>query len=544
MRNYLFALPLIFLLSACVEEEVIVNPGGSFSPEFGVPIAKATIYAEEVIERYDEDGVVIVGEDEILTLVYRDSLESISADDYLSFDDQEFNESIEVSPVFQAALQLQGEVSIEATQVYEMDFGDDRLDSIRFASGFFDMSFSVPEGFEVSGTAEIIDPLTDEVLLQIDLANGSGSGVVSAQANLEGALIRFVSDPGVGLYNGIQLDFVIDITSTGEAPPPAEVGIDFSINDFSIAAVGGFISPRTIPIEEQSTTISLFETDFEGNIILEDPRLNLFLINEYGIDVRPLLDNVSFYENSNEIASIRESDIAPFDVIQGVAAPGLQEVNQVVIDNDIFSGGTNLTDYLQFQPDSVSGLFELEINPNSNPNNFITAGSELNMEFEVELPIYGSLSDFVMVDSTEVDLKDLLEAAEEVDEVEQLNLRMFVRNALPIDASVQLVFTDSLFNPLDSLFEAATLIIPAAPVDLSSPVGSPDYGRVIGESESVIDVEIPRERIDGLENSSKLIVYVYGNTTGNGNNPIRLYPENFIEVNLAAEALFNIDISE
>lgn len=543
MRQFIQVLSILILLTACVEEEVIVMGQGGISPEFGVPIAKATIYAEEVIEHYDEDGLVVVGENEILTLVYRDSLESVSADDYLRLDDQVFSESIEVSPIHQSILNIEGEVEFESTEIYEMDFGEDRLDSIRFEDGFFNMSFTVPVGFEVSGSADLIDPISGEAFLRIDLTDGGSPGTVSAEADLADVLIRFVSDPGSGVFNGIQIDYFLNITSNGDSPAPTEVSVDFSLTDFSIAAVGGYIAPRTVIIEEQAMPISLFQTDFEGNIILEDPRLNLFLINEYGIDVRPVLDHVSFYEDGNEIASIRENDVSEFNVVQGVSFPGDQVINELVIDNQTFIGASDLTDYLQLSPDSVSGQFELDINPEDDQSNFITRGSELNLEFEVELPIYGSISDFILVDTTDVNLNDVVESAEDLEEVEQLNLRIFVRNALPIDASLQIVFADELLEPIDSLFEQATLIVPAAPVDLSPPVGSPDYGRVIGDSQAHIDLEIPRERINQLENATKLIVYVYGNTTGNGDNPIRLYPENFIEVNLAAEALFNIDLT-
>jgi hypothetical protein len=527
-----------------VEEKVTLSETGSLSPEFGVPVAKATIFAEDVIRRYDQDGLLVTGENELLTLIYRDSLESISADDFLSLEDQVLTETIEVSPVYQAILQLEGAVSFESTEIYTLDFGEDRLDSVRFQDGFFELSFTVPDGFEVNGNASLLDPTNGDVLLEIALGAEGGAETVSAQADLNDVLVKFVRDIPGGVYNAIQFDFFVEISSTGESIAPSEVAVDFSLTDLSIASVGGYISPRTIAIEEQSTTIDLFSHDFEGEVILEDPRLNLFIMNEYGIGVRPVLDNVGFYEENNEIASIRESDIDPFPVIEGVSFPGLESVSQIMIDNSTFVGGSNLTDYLQLRPDSVSGSFNLEINPQDNLSNFVTRDSELNLEFEVALPIYGSIANFVLTDTTDINLDDVIDAAEEVDEVEQLNLRLFVRNALPIDASVQLVFADENLIPVDSLFEQATLVIPAAPVDLSAPFGSPDHGRVIGESEARIDIEVPRERIDALADATRLLVFIYGNTTGNGGNPIRLYPENFIEVNLGAEALFNIDLTE
>jgi hypothetical protein len=227
-------------------------------------------------------------------------------------------------------------------------------------------------------------------------------------------------------------------------------------------------------------------------------------------------------------------------VVSSAPSPGEIGMSQIQIDNETMT--PTVTDFMAFEPNQVTGKISLEINPENDESNFISRGSSLDVNFEVELPIYGSLADFSLIDTTGIDFGDLVDSADDIQEIDQLDIRLFVKNALPIDAGVQLIFLDDNFNRIDSLFAEPTTVIPAAPVNLSAALGSPDYGRVIGETETRIDVSIPRERIDPLKDVTQVIVFVFGNTTGNGDNPIRLYPENFIEVNLAAKAIFNLEL--
>ncbi|HKL40335.1 MAG TPA: hypothetical protein VJ894_06635, partial [Cryomorphaceae bacterium] len=107
-----FLASLIFfllLLTSCIKDKVeITEIDSSISPEFGVALVKARISAQDVIERYDDDGIVETGNNEILTLVYRDSLEPISANEFLSLSDQSLSESIELSQEQQDILSTAG----------------------------------------------------------------------------------------------------------------------------------------------------------------------------------------------------------------------------------------------------------------------------------------------------------------------------------------------------------------------------------------------------------------------------------------------------
>ncbi|MCZ4408757.1 hypothetical protein O3Q51_08060 [Cryomorphaceae bacterium 1068] len=538
MKYSVLPLLFLFLFTSCVKEKIEVKDiSSSISPEFGVPLAKATIFAEEVINRYDDEGLVITGDDGVLTLVYQDTLESISADEYLDLNDQQVDDVYTLDASKLSDLINFGTVSFEEDVIYSLDFGDDRLDSIRFETGNLTLSINSDGSIPLSGEMSILDPFTGEPVFSVDFSDDSPPISASINEDFTDLLFRLRSDDEFD--NGIRLSFRFELTDNGGTYPD-EISISLSLNDFSIASVGGYISPRIINLDDQQAGISIFDDDFDGVLRLEDPALNLFFFNGYGIGLRPVVNEIIGENSDGEILVVPGSQIEQLPIISAASAPGDIGLSQIQIDNETMT--PTVTDFMAFEPNEVIGRISLEINPENDQSNFISRGASLDVNFEVELPIYGSLSDFSLKDTTDIDFGDLVESANDIQEIDQLDVRLFVKNALPIEAGVQLVFLDDDFNRIDSLFAEATTIIPAAPVDLSAAVGSPDYGRVIGETETRIDVSIPRERIDPLKDVTQVIVEVFGNTTGNGDNPIRLYPENFIEVNVAAKAIFNLEL--
>lgn len=538
MKRYIYPLMFILLISSCVKDKIeIQDINGSISPQFGIPIAKATISAERVIEHYDEDGFVTSDGEGVLTLVYQDSLESISADEYLGLSNQNVQDTYLLGASTLSDLANFGSVSFSRDEIYNLDFSNDRLDSVRFETGELILNITSDGTIPLSGQMSILDPFTGEAGFDLNFSDATPPIAISITEDFTNLLLRLRSDDDYA--NGMRLAFNFELTDNGGTYPD-EISVGFSLVDFSIASAGGYIAPRTLSLESQEARIGVFESDFEGDLRLEDPTLNLFFFNGFGIGVRPVINQIVGESNDGQTLVVPGSQISQLPVVSAAPAPGEVGLSQITIDNGTMT--PSVTDFMSFEPKYVRGDVELEINPDNNVSNFISQGASLDVNFEVELPIYGSLADFNLRDSSEARFDDLVESIDDFQEIQQLDIRLFVRNALPIEAGVQLVFTDSLFNRIDSLFAEPTLVIGSAPVNLSAPVGSPDYGKVTGESSTQIDISIPRERIDPLKDVSQVIVYVFGNSTGNGENPIRLYPENFIEVNVAAKAIFNLEI--
>ncbi|MFT6175204.1 MAG: hypothetical protein ACJAY4_001429, partial [Cryomorphaceae bacterium] len=165
MKFKLFPLVFLFLLTSCVKEKIEVKDiSSSISPEFGVPLAKATIFAEKVIERYDDQGLVTTDEEGVLTLIYQDTLESISADEFLGLEDQQIADEYELNASDLSNLASFGTLLFEQDVIYNLEFGDDRLDSIRFETGVLTLLVNSDGSIPLTGMMSILDPFTGESL--------------------------------------------------------------------------------------------------------------------------------------------------------------------------------------------------------------------------------------------------------------------------------------------------------------------------------------------------------------------------------------------
>jgi len=140
-----------------------------------------------------------------------------------------------------------------------------------------------------------------------------------------------------------------------------------------------------------------------------------------------------------------------------------------------------------------------------------------------------------MLDTTEESLADAIESADEAAFVKALDIRLVVDNGLPIDVGMQIFWLDSSYQIVDQLFESPEYVFSSAPVNHSASPEDPNFGRPVGLTRTLVEVSIPRERIEPLKRVAYMAVAVFGNTTTNGTAPIRLFSENEIHTSLAAK---------
>lgn len=524
-------------LTSCVKEELIINdPAAGISPVFGVPLLKANISAQRVIERYDPNGEVIEESDKVLSLVYRDTLTHIRAEDFLTIPDQSFSENYTLTPLDLAELEQYGQLHIEADEMVSIDLGPDRLDSIRFASGQFALSITADGQIPISGSFSLLDPITNEAILNFEMTNATPPVYLNSETDLQNVLFRFIQDEEFS--NGLKFTYELTLESNG-GTTPENIGFEGSFIGATIASAGGYIAPRDLVVDRFDAHISMYDTDFHGELRLEDPRINAYFQNGFGVAVQPIPHRVEGINISGQSLVVEGQNITPFPAVAAATSPGLTQETTMSITNETMT--PTVTDFMAFEPQYINGDLHLRINPDDEPSSFVTSSAELEIRFEVEIPLYGSLSDYWMADTTGVDLTDLADASDDIEEMEEIEFRLWMENAMPVDASVQLVFLDSLFLPIDSLFDGIRTVVSAAPVDLSGNRNLNDYGRVIGTTSTTVDVALSRERAQALRQATNVVVKVQGHTNSNGEHPVRIYPEDHIRVHLAAKAQFNFD---
>ncbi len=529
---------LCMLATSCIKDEPEIKDFSfSANPEWGVPLAFASISADRVIDNFDDGGLVEIGGDGLVRIVYSDSLEPVLLQDFLQFPNQEFTNTISLNDQQFGELVEQGTLSISETKLlfFESPEGD-RIDTLRFESGTFRLLVQASNGIPVSGSVALLDAASDAVMYSLEFNDANAPIFIDLNAALENVLLDFINDGEVN--NGLKVAYNLDFTYGGSRIN-SDVQVDFQLLDFEVRNIGGYIAPRTISLSPEGLRINMFDDVHGAQIRVEDPRINFFFNNGFGIGAQLQINELSGSNPQGDVLIIPGSDIVDFPSIGAASAPGASAFTSLEIDNSLMQ--PSITEFLAIQPNFVTGDFEMTVNPDNDESVFLTRDAKLELSFQAEIPVYGSIANFSLTDTTDISLKDVITDVEDIAEIDRLDIRLFVDNGLPLDAALQIVFTDSVYQPIDSLFADLSPIFASAPVERNVDANHPNYGRAIGSTRTIIDIPIPRQRLLNLENSSRIIIRVSGHTSGNDSEPIRLFEQDKFDLHLGAKIVLNID---
>lgn len=522
--------------TGCIKDEIEIDDlDYGLHPEFGVAIAQAHIKASRVIENFDEQGFVVTGDDGLLSLIYRDNLPDFTADELLDLPPQEYLSEIDLSDLDNLTGNNFGSVTISQEEFYSFNSAEgDRLDSIRFASGDFQLNINSTGDYPVNGSLKVYG--SNDVLLLTTFFDDQTAPIdISENEDMEDVLFLLINNGS--LSNGLK--FVYELVFTDEASGSAgEMNISVNLVDFSIRHAGGYIAPRNYTIEDQSVNIGLFDQQTVGNVSIADPRLHFYFDNGFGVGLGVQIAQLIGTNTDDQTLVVNEDNIDNFPLIDAAQFLGhVVQANATITNENITP---TLTEFMDFAPNVVSADLSLAVNPNDDRSVFVSSESQLGISFEAEIPIYGSITDFQLIDTTEVSLGDFIKDANETSEIETLDIRLFVNNGLPIDAGVQIVFIDSDFNRLDSLFVEPDVVFTSAPIELGVPENNSAYGTATGQTPTLTVVSVSQDRIPNLENATDMIIRVFGHTSGNGDHPIRLKEDDVFDVHLSAKTKLSL----
>lgn len=528
---------MAFIWAACAKEELVIkNPQFEIHPDFGLPVAKLTMLADRLIANYNQLGYIDVDENGSISMIYRDTLPPLRADNLLNIQGFEYKDTLNLSTPQYNELLGTGSVTIESSKLHSLKSSQgDKLDSLRFQSGKLKMEITSQGNFPISGYIKIKNAdFTDAFVL--DFSSDQTPVNIQQEINFENLLLLFQN---VGNQtNALGVEYEITFTASPN-PSPHPIYINLSISDFSVKAAGGYIAPRFIDFGANSIELEVFRNPSVKNVRIEDPRLNFNFENDYGLGMGIQIHSIVGKNPMGGTFIVSSQDINQLPPIAGATQNGIPAHSTLSINNELMN--PTVTDLLFFGPDNIIADFGVTINPENFESLFITNENELRTNFEIFIPLFGSISDFLLRDTTAVNFSDLVKDVEGVSEIEEASIRLHVNNGFPFDAGANLVFVDSLYQPIYSIFDSPELIFGAAPVNLEVPVQDPNYGRAVGTTKTTVDFILPRQKVLELKHARYAIVSVYGNTAGNGAHPIRLFSNDAFDIKLGARVKLNIN---
>jgi len=435
------------------------------------PVAYGSLTFEDIISEFDSTSFLTTDADGLLYLTYRDSLFSFIAEDLLQVPDQDFIEYF-LEPDFGIPAGPWPSVSIERLESFPFTFSQgEKLDSIKLNQG--NIVFNVTSEFQHTGKIEMVFPnirlYGDTLKHTITLDDPSGSFSFNETIPIDNYTI-ILNDSSTNDTLYLPVYFYVELYNEGNPINASDqISIVATIEGIDFEGVFGYIGDYELMTETGQIDLGFFENSLDGYIRFENPQINLYLTNSYGVPAEVDISRFTGFNANGDSISLNIF-ANPFRY----AYPKLSDywANDILKDTvlSIDGGNSNFPDFLAFMPSRLEYNMIATSNPDGegDGDNFVTDDGRIDVDFEFSLPLYFKADSFALVDTIEL---DLINIEEDANFIEKVNIMLEVSNGLALDIDFQLYFLDSLYNPVDTLFaEGSQPIIPAGIINTNNEV--------------------------------------------------------------------------
>ncbi len=513
-RYFLFLLIVIvaFLFSGCVKNYFDfdnMNTNVNWNPNVAAPVAKAHLRIRDILQDYDYNELFEEDSTHFLYLVYRKRVVSTPASDIITLPVQTIGESFTKTDVDNGGFSPNHIIKSWVSYPFN-NSGTQLLDSIYLKN--LDMTIHVKSTFQHTGVLVVTFPSITQngVPFSATFNINTHTGTYD-QTNNFGNFDGYTMDL-TGL-NGtdtnkifVTYDLVLDDNGNPTVLPSQSCDIDISFNNMQYYALFGYLGQDTVSINRDTVHLDIFDHAFQGTAYFEDPHINIYVNNSYGLPLKFHFDNFTTY--SVEPGSTPESYPFPLGDVD-INYPLISELGQsknttITLDTSNFP---QLRDMINNAPKYVFFKVDGIMNPDGyTGTNFALDTSHFYVDMEVNLPLWGYADYLVLEDTAEVG-SDFSKNFHKGDIVNWVKFRLNVDNGMPAKVGVQVYFDDSLHNVLDSMFTSPQQmeIIPSAQVDANY--------KVIAPTHKTTDIYYDRDRINKLENVKYVRFRGYVRTT-------------------------------
>ncbi len=532
LKVFLSVITVSLVLAACTEDyfEFDKITTEDWRPELAVPLVNSSLNLEDIILATDTNGIIQQNPDnKILQVVYDGRVFSSAGDFFVDLPNQSFTESIN------ASIPSTGGPAITLPTVNrQINFNSTvEIDSLLLKNG--DLALTLENEFRhnVQATVQLpgfIDANGQTLSLNYNLPARTGSSPTIRSELV--SLVDYTIDMTYGSQNHSTIPLSVSVTITPTNGIGSTTGEDLTIRgqirNMDFREFVGFLGQETQDLDIDTIPINLFRNFINGEIFLSNPSLDVTIFNSYGLPVDLEFETLKSRNEGARNPADRSIDIVlPNNpqTLQYLSGFGV-DTTFIPIDRNRPSNSNIATVISSFPEEIVYDARATFNNGNSNGNirNYLTDTSKIGLDVSLRIPFEGFVQSFTLVDTLDLTF-------ENIDELEKGILRVSATNGFPIEANMQLVFTDDNYTPIDSIFgNGAESIVP--PGLLNAP------------SSDIRDFEVDRDRLQNIANSSKILLRAVLDTR-NANQTIpdtvSFTPEHKLDIALGLKGTILID---
>jgi len=521
MKKLLIVVYSAFVLlgQSCIKSEdfdLSKSKGIELDGTYGIALFSDEFTALKMLKRFDSLNQIIVNDDGYISYIAGQNSSSILGSDFIQINDQNFSHAITAnaakSSAF-AALPVGNSIEDSSTVNWILSVGSYELDSILFKSGFFTIDIANEHNVPLQATVEIPGlKLTNGTSFKENIVvNRLNAG--SYSLNLQGTRLDLTQNGTQ--FNRLQVKLKVafnkgslsDALLTGRS-----VGFNLRIADPQFKIIYGYFGNDAISIPPSKVTIELFEASSnDGSVFFENPKLNLYLDNSYGLDVQ-----------LTALSPFRGIDLNDNPIpITGVSLP-------FIIDRANTIGEKRRTTKILQSPQvnirqlAEAPVKEIEfggqgvINPSGKQKNFALDTSRVTLTSEIELPFYGSFKNFGF------DSKSAFTPPADADILAFAEIKLIIENGFGFGLKMQVFYLDSNDNVVDSLFQTvdAQNVIPTANVN-------PATGKVINKTVKTTIIRLDQATLIKMNERgvTQIRLRTEALSYNNGNTSFKVYPD-------------------
>ncbi len=483
----------------------------SWNGKLALPIGSTSFTIEEILSHYDSTQFLNQNSDGLLYIIYQKDLVSFPSSDKITVPVQQEVKipSVVLPPTYDA----KGQASQKISLTFPLSCNNTQeIDSIILKNMV--INFTGSSNYTHNGLLIISFPsvtksgnvLTDSVNIP-----GNSNSINTTTANkADGYKMTFNSTSTDSSILPVNINFILKGGTPGAAVESGKtLDIKFKLENLTYHILYGYMGKDTLLDVTDSVIFPFLNTALTQNIEWKEPQITFNIKNSYFFPIQYSLLNmqvhsyltkqiypVTFYNNSN---------------IQNIAFPA--QLGQSAYDSLILSPTTtDAFNYLLKSPKNI----QFHLNAIANPNGSIVNGkhvfnatldtSTINTQVKLYIPVWLRSGNFGTTDTMNFDISNLLPSSS--DSIQNMLLRLSSKNGMPVDMNLQVYFTDSLYNVIDSLFKDKTQshqIVKAGQVNNS--------GQVTSSTSLVKDIVFNQSQLQSLLKTKKLLIKISLNTS-------------------------------
>lgn len=496
----------------------------SWEPSLAAPIINSSLSMDDLLSTYDTGNFLQEDSNHFLTLIYESYITSDPASSIFIIPPQSKLEQFNLDSTQVALLQFAPDTTLTETISNTMDFtfsGGAEIENITFKAGSLSCNINSDFQHDIQIILTVPDLKLNGIVLQDTIMIDYSGGLPAVTNN-----IYDISDYNLNLTlggttnNTLQYDIEVSLFYDNGNPVSTLdiLSIDITLDNLSFYYVDGYLGSLPFTVNTDSLDLDIFNNSILGNLLLEDPKIRMNMYNSFGVPV-----DVTF----TQLDAVSGGSTIPFTATNlpgpiSLSYPNMSQVGQSVTTTLLFDKtNSNVISVINNIPQKILYAFDASSNPggNTGTGNFITDSSRFDLDFEVELPLYGGITGIIFQDTFDIDIGT-------IDEVKSVEFKINSENGFPMDAFVQIYFTDEAYNKIDSLMTAGqNNIIESGLVDAN--------GEVIQAKKKTTTVPIETNRLQVITSQSKkAIIQATLNTTNNGGTPVKIYSNSNLNIKL------------